>query len=277
MALRSAAATLTYLGVAGWHFRAEPVSLLIDPYFTRLSYVRVALGPAIPDRALIARYTPSADAILISHPHYDHLMDTPEVARLTGAAIYASPQSCELLALGGVPAQQMRPIGPGDRLMLGDCEVEVYPSQHRLIFGRVPLAGALRAGLRPPLSARDYRLDQQFSFRVSAGNLRMLVASGLSHEPPVHADVLLVGADATRPQLSAILAATAPRLVFPNHWDDMFRPLARPPRPMPAPPTGLLPSLRRIDVEAFARTVRDLMPGTEVRVPPLFEPQPLPG
>ncbi len=264
------AITLRYLGAAGWHFEHPDGRLLIDPYFTRLPLRQVALGRAIPDAAAIAHHTPPAGHLLVTHAHYDHLMDVPEAARLTGASIYASPQGCALLALLGVPADRLRGIGPGDALACGPFRVTVYRSRHRRIFGRIPYTGPLRPGLRPPLQARDYRMDSLLSFRVEAEGVSVLVASGIEAEPAVQADVLLIGADASPARLGAILAGCRPRLVLPNHWDDMFQPLDRPVRPMIVPPAGLIPTLRRIDLAAFASRVRALSPETAVLIPDRF-------
>ena len=261
---------LRYLGTAGWHLRTAHSSLLVDPYFTRLPLGRMLAGYAVSDRALVEAYTPPADWVLVTHAHYDHLMDVPETARLTGAQVYASPQACELLALQGVPPHQVTVIGAGDRLVLGDFEVEVYPSRHRVIFGHIPYQKPLRPRLKPPLRARDYRFDHLFTFRICAQETRVLVASGIDAEPSVEADVLLVGADASRDQLAVILEGVRPRLVMPNHWDDMFRPLSLPLVPMYRPPKGIIPSLKRIDLAAFERWVREIAPEAQVIVPRLF-------
>lgn len=269
MTLSKSSFMLSYLGVAGWHLQAAGASLLIDPYFTRLPMWRVVVGRAVPDADAVARYTPPADWILVTHPHYDHLLDVPEAARLTGAPVYASPQGCALLRLLGVPATQLHAITPDDRLELGPFIAEVYEVPHRLMLGRVPYFGPLPDGLTPPLRARDYRIQQQYSFRVTAGGVRILVASGIDGEPAVEADVLLVGADASRDQLERIMDASHPQLVLPNHWDDMFRSLDKPIRPSLAAPSRFgLP--RRIDLDAWQARVKAAAPGADVVVPELF-------
>lgn len=262
---------LRYLGVAGWELCTPAHCLLIDPLFTRLPLWKVVAGRAVPDVDAIRAHTPpAAGLVLVTHPHYDHIMDVPEVARITGAVVYASPQGCDLLAVLGVPAEQRQPITHGDTLTCGDFTVEVHHTPHRVIFGRVPYAGPLRSHLKPPLRASDYRIDQHFSFCISAGSIRILVASGIDDEPPVEADVLLVGADASRGQLARILSAVKPRLVMPNHWDDMFRPLSKPVRPSIKPTHGLaIP--RRIDLSGWARLVGELAPGARVVIPTHFE------
>jgi L-ascorbate metabolism protein UlaG (beta-lactamase superfamily) len=220
--------------------------------------------------------TPPADAILVTHPHHDHLMDVPEAARATSAMVYASAQGADLLEMLGVPSGQLCPIHPGDHLACRDFEVEVFPSTHRLIFGHIPYDGPLRREINPPLRAADYRMDMQYSFLISANGLRVLVASGIREEPAVEVDVLLVGADASRDQLAAILCASKPRYVLPNHWDDMFLPLDSATRPMFTPPVGLIPNFRRIDLKGFARRVAEIQPDCQVILPRRFQPCRLP-
>src|SRR5688500_4434320 len=152
---------LRYLGVAGWQISAEGYSLVIDPYFTRISMRQLVFGRAIPNVALIRQYMPSANAILVTHAHYDHLMDVPDAAQITGAQVWASPQGCDLLRILGTPDACV--MYPNDVLTLGPFSVEVYDSKHRIVFGSIPYYGPLKANLRPPLSGGDYRMDRQYS------------------------------------------------------------------------------------------------------------------
>lgn len=260
---------LQYLGTAGWHLSVEGCGLLFDPYFTRVPLRRLAFGRIAPSPAAVQRHTPPAGWVVVSHAHFDHLLDVPEVARMSGATVYAPRQSCELLGVLGVPPEQVCAIVPGDQLPLGPFAVEVYEVPHRVILGRVPAQGPLRAGLRPPLRARDYRFRELFSFRVEVGGMQVLIASGIEREPPVPADVLLVGADASREQLTRILGATQPRLVLPNHFDDIFRPLSKPARPSLHPLPGIaLP--RRLDLGAWASLVSRLASRARVLIPERF-------
>ncbi len=268
-------ASLTYLGAAGWRIEAGGFNLLIDPYFTRMSMRQMLFGHARPDAVAIRQYIPPARVILATHPHHDHLMDIPLAAQITGAMVYASPQGCQLLDILGLPPHQVAAIDPEDRLSAGPMQVSVYATPHRRILGRPPYQGVLRAHLKPPLRASDYRMDYHYSFLIEIGPVRMLVASGIEREPAVQADILLFGADATSDQISRVLQAVRPRIVFPNHWDDMFRSLSAPVRPMTAPSQGFIPLLRRIDLHTFERTIQQIAPQAQVILPRHFHAYPL--
>jgi hypothetical protein len=73
---------VTYLGVNGYQFEASGHALLVDPYFTRAGLTAVALQQRIePNEARIAfglqHIRPRADAVLVTHAHFDHLLDVP--------------------------------------------------------------------------------------------------------------------------------------------------------------------------------------------------------
>jgi L-ascorbate metabolism protein UlaG (beta-lactamase superfamily) len=108
-----------WLGVAGIELRVEDCVLVIDPFFTRPPFRRLWLGRVRPDQGLIAGKIKQCDFILVSHAHYDHLMDVPEVMRNTGATALGSENACRLLALLGAPAEHIRPIRAGDQFPLG--------------------------------------------------------------------------------------------------------------------------------------------------------------
>ncbi|GAB4475946.1 MAG: MBL fold metallo-hydrolase [Anaerolineae bacterium] len=260
--------TLTYLGVAGWHLQAGPGSLLIDPYLTRASLWQAAAGHVIPDRTRIMRHTPPAGTIIVTHGHYDHLSDVPVIAGESGAAVFASAQSCALLSLLGLSDKQLHITQPGDHVEREGLHITIHASLHRRILGRIPYQGPLRPGLRPPLRARDLRMDEQHSLHIVAGEVRLLVLSGIDEEPAPESEVVIVGGDASREQLARVLEPAAPRLVLPNHWDDMFKPLDTPTRP------GRYPAfpLRRIDLAQFAAAVRAIAPRAQVLIPERLRP-----
>ncbi len=266
---------LRWLGVAGIELTAHDRILAIDPFFTRPPFWRMAIGRVRPDRALIARHLPRCDWILVTHAHWDHLMDVPDLARRTAATVWGSPNACALLAACGLPQAQIRPIHGGERLVLGDWTVDVLPGEHMRAPGFAP--GPLPADLRPPLRLRDYRMDLCFSFALQIGRLRLLDWHSNTLDWAVLADVLFLGPDQPLPYYRQLLRAVRPRLVIPVHWDDLFCPLSRPIHPVLAPPRWAWPPVRRMDLPRFRQEVEQMardqgMPETEVWIPERFRP-----
>src|SRR5262245_32508571 len=79
---------VTWLGTAGFAIAYADHVLLFDPYLTRASLSRCLLAPLQPDAALAQRLIPRADAIVLSHTHFDHALDVPVIARQTGARVF---------------------------------------------------------------------------------------------------------------------------------------------------------------------------------------------
>lgn len=118
------------------------------------------------------------------------------------------------------------------------------------------------------MSLTDYRMDACYSFRIRAGEETLLVGSH-----PVQADVLFISPYQPAALLQKTLRTVRPHRVVLIHWDDFFRPLNQPLRPMIATwAQGLRgwPPVRKLDVGAVARRINEILPGVEVTVPELM-------
>lgn len=266
-----ASSRLRWLGTAGLEISIGDTILAIDPFFTRPSLREVLFGRMRPDGELAAALMPRCDYVLITHPHYDHLMDVPNVVRQTKAQAFGSSNSCALLALLGVPEEKIREIKPEDHLTLGDIRCEVLHAEHRPLFGLRLATGTLKENIELPLRSTDYRMDECFSFKLRVGELDLLISSGLRAEHASPADVLLVAPYGERTDFEALLQRVRPRLVIPNHWDDFFRPLSEPLLMMRDPSDWLWPPLRRVDLGAFERIVRASVPEARLLIPEMLE------
>ncbi|MEJ2163660.1 MAG: MBL fold metallo-hydrolase, partial [Robiginitalea sp.] len=85
---------LTYLGTAGWKIKDGDLTVLIDPYISR---IKLGTGPGISpedtretvsrsdyfvsDTVGIDSLITRADYILVHHAHFDHLSDVPYIAK----------------------------------------------------------------------------------------------------------------------------------------------------------------------------------------------------
>jgi L-ascorbate metabolism protein UlaG (beta-lactamase superfamily) len=263
--------TLRWLGVAGIELKVSGQTLLIDPLITRFPFWRMGFGRIRPDGERIAEEIPRGDFVLVTHAHWDHLLDAPEVARNTGAIVLGSDHTCRLLAALGVAAGQIREIGVGDELTLGEFRVEVLPAEHLTLLGRPLLSGPLPSRLQPPLRASDYRMDCCFSFLIHAAGLRLLDWCSERSEPAVPADVLFVRSYRPRSHYETLLQEVQPRLVIPTHWDDFFRPLSKPIRPMFKPKLHWAwPPLQRVNLAQLEQMTEQIAPQAKVVVPERF-------
>ncbi len=258
--------TFRWLGVAGIELRLGDDILAVDPFFTRPKAVRLIAGRRVrPNVPLASRFLPSCHSLLVTHPHYDHVMDVPAIAIHIGANVYGSHNTCELMKLQGVPEGQVHLLKVGEALRCGNFNVEVYPGQHMHIPAEKVFNGPLPKKLRIPLRLSDYRMDECFSYRIEAAGIRLLVGSH-----PVPAEVLFTIPLNPAINYAVLLPGVHPAVVIPIHWDRMFRPLARSLRPMMtlSGPGNRLP--RRVNLETFTRQTESILPGTRVLIPYIF-------
>jgi L-ascorbate metabolism protein UlaG (beta-lactamase superfamily) len=242
---------------------------VIDPYLTRFPVWRMGIGRVRPNSDLIATKIPRCDYVLVTHAHWDHILDVPDVARNTGARVFGSQNSCRLMLTCGVPESNIRQIKVGDRLTLGEFQVEVFSVEH--VRTPCPLKGPVAPGLTLPLRAWDYRMDEMYCYRVSVDRYRLATDPGVDPEDGVAADVLFVHPYRKEGYYDVLLQRVRPRMVIPYHWDDFFRSLAKPLRPLPILRLSrwAFPSLPHAN-SGFKRMIENNRPGTSVLTPEIF-------
>jgi L-ascorbate metabolism protein UlaG (beta-lactamase superfamily) len=64
-----------WLGVAGIEMVLGEDILVIDPYLTRAPFRNLFVGYLAPDTEQIRKHLPDCDHLLITHAHFDHVMD----------------------------------------------------------------------------------------------------------------------------------------------------------------------------------------------------------
>ena len=250
--------TFRWLGVAGMELNAGGQVLVLDPFFTRPSLIDM-LRPVRPDPSLAAEKLPECQFVLVTHSHYDHLMDVPEVLRQTGAVAYGSPNTCQLLHVLGIPSSQLQEIQIGNKLSLGSFKVEVIAGQHSWIPFSSIFNGSLRPGLYPPLRAQDYRMDVCLGYRITVMGFILLVCAA----EPQTADVLFAGAQEAREYYLRLFKAVQPRIFVPIHWDNFTRPLSKPLRRLSRP--------GRMQLWQLVGLARQVLPYANVIIPEIFK------
>jgi L-ascorbate metabolism protein UlaG (beta-lactamase superfamily) len=261
---------MRWLGVAGIELRVNKQILLIDPFVTRPPFIRMWFGRIRSDFALAAATITHGDFVLVTHAHWDHMMDVPAIIEQTRATAYGSTNTCWLLKILEVPEEHLHEIKVGDQLTLGLFQVAILQAEHGLVLGRAFATGSLAPNLHPPLRMRDYRMDTCFSFLIEVDGLRFLDwSSEQVHLAPL-ADVLFVKPLQKPAYYEALLGVVQPRVVIPIHWDDFMRPLSRPLRPMLKSPRLAFQPLARVDLTAFSQLIIRIAPKTQVFLPEIF-------
>ncbi len=234
---------LRYFGTAGWEIKDGQVTVLVDPYISRL---KLGAGPSIhpddsrksysrndyfeSDTVLIDELITEADFILVHHSHFDHLSDVPYIAKKTGAKVIGTESTTNVLRAYGIPREQLYTVKGGEDYQFENFSVKVIPSIHS------PLNKKLYFDSR--IIPADVKAPMKISEFVEGGSL-MFLARFEDHDVAtmgsmnfverelqgVQADVLLAGVNFSRLDIykytERLMKLTGfPETVIPTHWDN---------------------------------------------------------
>ena len=231
---------ITYLGTNGYLLRSRDTSIVIDPFFSRIPLSRVALNaPYTPSNALIEEYSQKAqfpthiDAWLVTHSHFDHLIDVPPLQQQFGGKIITSPTGkflCQAAA-PEIAASKIIAALPGNHYRVGKASIHVLPSIHDRVLGSIPIPGLISEALpTPPIRPRDWKVGTPLAFLIEIAGKKIYIDSGglPGHAPSSHkVDLAILGVavgDGQRRFTEAVQALN-PRYTLPSHQDNFFTPL----------------------------------------------------
>lgn len=252
---------LTWFGTAGFKIESGTHTLLIDPYFTR--------NPkAFPRQALKAADIQTAEHVLITHGHFDHIFDVPEIALKTNATVYCGRGVDQTLIQNGLNAKQIcRVKKNGETFHFGGLKAQAFFSRHIQFDRWLMLKTLCRMHIGLPHYIpllRNYPEGQVLSWRISleekvlhhfgSGGSPAPELEKLSRQP---IDILLVPMQG-HTHITRIahnyVTTLSPKIVLPHHQDNFFPPIS---------------SL--VDTKPFVKLVKTSHPDIAVRIPRINE------
>jgi L-ascorbate metabolism protein UlaG (beta-lactamase superfamily) len=274
---------LTYLGNAGWEITDGRTVIIVDPFVTQFAGYPPSGKAAprsmddvlIPDSAGVDRRVPRADYILVTHAHWDHVLDALYIARRAGTVIVGNTSVANLARASGVSDSAIITVQGGEDYEFGAFSLRVIPSLHSAILNKRYYTrvggGDIPRGLKPPLKRGDYMQDGgTFAYLVRIGGQQILIMGGMNYiereMEGLRPDVALIGAikprggtDEIYDYMGRLMRALGhPRTVLPTHLDAYGE---------PAEQTAIA-AARRV----FADEVRRVSPKTRVIQPAWFAP-----
>src|SRR5689334_7795099 len=122
--------SVTFAGVCTLLFDDNRSALLFDGFFSRPSLLAVALRKIAPNRARIDSglavlnlnsepERPRLEAVIPVHSHFDHVMDSAEVARRTGAHLVGGTSTANVGRGADLPQARIHVVAPRLRMTYG--------------------------------------------------------------------------------------------------------------------------------------------------------------
>lgn len=109
---------ITWLGHSCFAIRAGEHDLIVDPFLDE--------SPTAPVRAADV----SADFVLLTHGHFDHIADAVPIATRTGAVVVANFEICEWLKRQGVAEEKVVALNTGGGTDLPFGRVKMTMAHH---------------------------------------------------------------------------------------------------------------------------------------------------
>jgi L-ascorbate metabolism protein UlaG (beta-lactamase superfamily) len=280
--------TLEYMGAAGWRITDGTTVILIDPYLSRILGPPPPLAPpysrlpgdtrlvygwddvAVPDVVAIDAHVPRADFILVTHTHYDHVLDVPHIALKTHSMVIGTESTQNVMRAYSVPEEQLITVRGGEDYDFGAFSVKVVPSLHSPLAHKHYFSSETApAGMKGPLTLLQMHPEGgTLAYLIRFHGHKILAFGGMNYiereieglEP----DVVLVGAASSRKEIydysgRLMRDLNFPRLVLPTHWDNFFAPYG-------ASQQSSIDAL-----QSFVQEISTASPKTRVVVPKYFE------
>jgi len=279
---------LKYLGTAGWEITDGSTVVLIDPYLSRINGpappgggsghpmagdTRRAYGwgdIASPDVSAIDSHIQKADFVLVTHTHYDHILDVPHIALKTGALVIGTESTENVMRAYGVPEEHLITVRGGEDYQFGSFSLKVIPSIHSPLDHKRYFSSAIApAGIKAPLTLEQIHPEGgTLAYLIRFRRHQILAFGGMNYVEReivgLEPDVALIGAGASRKEIydySGRLMRDLhnPAIVLPTHWDNFLAPY------------GASQQTALEALQSFIQEINAASPKTKVIVPKYFE------
>ena len=244
------AVTVRFTSTATLLFSDGETDIMIDGWFSRPSEFELGFGEIEPDMeaitfGLAANKVDTLDVVIPVHSHYDHAMDSPEVARRSGATLLGSESTANIGRGWGLPESKIQVFTDRVPVQVGAFTITPIESQHFQFPDPTMREQALGTPditepLVPPASAFDYRVGKAYvlHFAHPKGSFAITGSAGFIEGDlqGTQADIVFLGVGGLGSQTDAYretywtesVATLDPHTVIPIHFDGLTAPITGP-------------------------------------------------
>lgn len=247
--------TFKYFGAAGWQISDNSVTVLIDPYLSRLKLgeTSIKLNPnssSAPltssidnrknykrtdyfesDTTLINKNISKADFIFIHHSHFDHLSDVPYIAKMTGAKVIGTETTISILKAYGIEEDNLYAVKGGEDYQFENFSVRVIPSIHSALGDKHYFNSEIykEGDIKAPLQIKQFIEGTSLMYLIRFKSHKVLTMGSMNFVERelegIKPDILLAGVNMSRFNMykydeRLIRVTDFPKIIIPTHWDN---------------------------------------------------------
>tara|TARA_B110000444_G_scaffold258526_1_gene299688 strand:- start:5088 stop:6056 length:969 start_codon:yes stop_codon:yes gene_type:complete len=284
-----------YFGAAGWEISDSSITILIDPYLSRLklgetsiklnpnsakpstssvdnrrSYKRTDLFES--DTTVINKNINKADFILVHHSHFDHLSDIPYIAKMTGAKVIGTETTVSILKAYGIEDDNLYTVRGGEDYQFENFSLRVLPSIHSALGEKHYFNSEVykEGDIQAPLMIKQFIEGTSLMYFIRFKSHKVLTMGSMNFVERelegLKPDILLAGVNMSRFNMykydERLLKVTNfPKTIIPTHWDN-FR-----------VPYGFDQSIGiETKIKPFIEKVKEVSPKSRVIIPEHLKP-----
>ena len=200
-------------------------TILLDPYINKSPYKLLGTGDVT-----------GADYMILSHTHFDHVMDVKELSQKFNSKIFVGKASAiELACYYDIPGYRIYPCAAGDVFEMGDFTLEV-------IFGKHTNMGGMDCPGNMANNLKHFGLEPEMASVMTCGsyeycnflitlpdNTQILIWGGEASVEAVnraghyHPDISIVQIPREpAEQIAQLYLAVGGKVIFPHHHETIL-------------------------------------------------------
>lgn len=232
--------TVKWFGVTTLLIDDGETQIMTDGFFSRPGLLDILMKrPIAPERQSISNVIKEHNinrlaAVIPLHSHYDHAMDSGEVAKQTGAKLLGSSSTSFIGRGSKLPEEQIQTVEPGQVYTFGKFKITFLESKHAPLASNSGINGAVEAAFELPAPYTSWQLGKAFTILIEHPQSSFLVQGSAGFIPGafenINVDAVFLGTGGLRNQtreyretyIYETVTLTDPEVVYTIHHDNLF-------------------------------------------------------
>lgn len=229
---------ITWMTTASVILESEGARAVFDPFFPiPFTDKKITDTPFESSEAY-----KNADAVFLTHGHFDHILFVPRLYKDTDIPVYATKTPARTLVREGMAEGQIKVISPGDVLNTGPFRIKIYRGRHcvfdagiiaKTVFSARMLKNITRMLEIRKISSLYPENGETVYYDIECDGKRTGVLGSLNFCDdvvyPAEADMLVLpfqGRSDIEKYALNVTDRFRPKAVFLDHFDDSFPPMS---------------------------------------------------